>query len=195
VRRAALAVLTAAIAVAACGLPEDDRPRAISAEDAPIALGTSTTVSAPATGTRAIDVWLIDAEGRLRPVERAIESPATVQLALEALLAAPNEEEDALLDTAIPEGSGLVSSVGDVRYVETDTLLQAAEIIRGSECFVGNQSCLYALAEGMKHRALLEVWPGNPNCLFERDNVFHGWDRQTTMRALGTISGGLLSRQ
>jgi len=113
VRRAALAVLTAAVAVAACGLPEDDRPRAISAEDAPIALGTSTTVSAPATGTRAIDVWLIDAEGRLRPVERAIESPATVQLALEALLAAPNEQEDALLDTAIPEGSGLVSSVGD----------------------------------------------------------------------------------
>ena len=80
-----------------------------------------------------------------------------------------------------------VSAVGDVPYVETGTLLQAAEIIRGSECFVGNQSCLYAIAEGMKHRALLEVWPGNPNCLFERDNVFHGWDRQTTLEALSTI--------
>jgi hypothetical protein len=83
-----------------------------------------------------------------------------------------------------------VSSVGDVPYVETGSLLQAAEIIRGSECFVGNQSCLYALAEGMKHRALLEVWPGNPNCLFERDHVFHGWDRQTTIAALRTIAPG-----
>jgi hypothetical protein len=102
---------------------------------------------------------------------------------------------DAVFLGSREEHQRFVSSVGDVRYVETDTLLQAAEIIRGSECFVGNQSCLYALAEGMKHRALLEVWPGNPNCLFERDNVFHGWDRPTTLEALWTISGGLLSKR
>lgn len=88
-----------------------------------------------------------------------------------------------------------VASVGDVRYVATDTLLQAAEIIRGSEWFVGNQSCLYALAEGMKHNAVLEVWEGNPNCLFERDNVFHGRDRQTTLEALASIVGGSPSRR
>lgn len=92
------------------------------------------------------------------------------------------------------EHQQFVSSVGDVRYVETGNLLQAAEIIRGSEWFVGNQSCLYAVAEGMKHNALLEVWEGNPNCLFERDNVFHGWDRETTLAALAAIGGGASSR-
>ena len=106
-------LVAAAVTFAACGLPEDDRPRAISAEDAPIALGTSTTVNEPATGTRAIDVWLIDAEGSLRPVERSIESPATVQLALEALLAAPNEQEDALLDTFIPDGTALTTAMAE----------------------------------------------------------------------------------
>ena len=100
---------------------------------------------------------------------------------------------DAVFLGSREEHQQFVSSVGDVPYVETDTLLQAAEIIRGSECFVGNQSCLYAVAEGMKHSALLEVWAENPNCLFERDNVFHGWDRQTTLEALSTICGGLLS--
>src|SRR5262249_29705567 len=52
---------------------------------------------------------------------------------------------DAVFLGSRDEHQQFVSSVGDVRHVETDTLLQAAEIIRGSECFVGNQSCLYAL--------------------------------------------------
>jgi spore germination protein GerM len=42
-------------------------------------------------------------------VERAVES-ATVQAALEALLAAPNESEDARFDTAIPAGTTVIAS-------------------------------------------------------------------------------------
>jgi|SRR5215813_782244 len=80
-----------------------------------------------------------------------------------------------------------IRTVGHVPYVETENLRQAAEIIRGSECFIGNQSCLYAIVEGMKHHALLEVWPGNPNCLFQRENVHHGYDQQTCHNALQAI--------
>lgn len=80
-----------------------------------------------------------------------------------------------------------ISTVGHVPYVETDNLMEAARFIRGSDCFIGNQSCLYAIVEGMKHSALLEVWPGNPNCLFYRENAFHGHDHQTCRSAIEAI--------
>jgi spore germination protein GerM len=115
-RRRLLLLLLVPIAVGGCGLPDDSRPRPIAAEDAPLALGSTTTTSAPATGTTGIEVWLVDSEGNLRAVERAVES-ATAQAAVEALLAAPNESEDARFDTAIPAGSTVVAS--DERPVVT----------------------------------------------------------------------------
>lgn len=67
------------------------------------------------------------------------------------------------------------SSFGDVPYVMTDNLDDAAQVIAGCRLFVGNQSCCYAIAEGMKKPAILEVWPAGPNCLFYRNHVIHGW--------------------
>jgi spore germination protein GerM len=97
------------LAAGACGLPDDSQPRPIAAEDAPLALGSTTTTSEPATGTTGIEVWLVDSEGNLRAVERAVES-ATVQAALEALLAAPNESEDERLDNFIPTGASMLAN-------------------------------------------------------------------------------------
>jgi Sporulation and spore germination len=110
--RGAVALIVAAGA-AGCGVPDDSQPRAISAADAPIDLGVTTTTSTPATGTDALEVWLIDGEGRLRPVDRSVPSPASVQAAVETLLAAPNEDEDTLYDTAIPEGTTLPATIGE----------------------------------------------------------------------------------
>lgn len=64
---------------------------------------------------------------------------------------------------------------GSIPYVKTADLHHAARVIAGSRLFVGNQSCCYAIAEGMKHPAILEVWPHGPNCLFYRPTVIHGW--------------------
>jgi spore germination protein GerM len=115
VRRLLLTVLL--VTAGACGLPDDSRPRPIAAEDAPLALGSTTTTSAPATGTTGIEVWLVDNnDGNLRAVDRAVES-ATVQAALEALVASPNESEDARFDTAIPAGTTMLAS--DERPVVT----------------------------------------------------------------------------
>lgn len=65
---------------------------------------------------------------------------------------------------------------GQVPRIETASLLALAQVIAGAELFIGNQSCPYAIAEGMKKRAVLEVCRWLPNCLFDRADVIHGWD-------------------
>ncbi len=59
-------------------------------------------------------------------------------------------------------------SVGPVPLLLTSSLLDLARVIAGSRLFVGNQSCPAAIAEGLKHALILEVYPPLPNCCFER---------------------------
>lgn len=59
-------------------------------------------------------------------------------------------------------------SVGPVPWIATADFLDLARVIAGSELFVGNQSCPSALAEGLKHTMILEVYPPLPNCGFAR---------------------------
>ncbi len=63
---------------------------------------------------------------------------------------------------------------GKIAYHHTESLFELAKIIAGSKLFIGNQSCPYALAEGLKVNAILEDYPAIPNCYFERKNVTHG---------------------
>lgn len=85
------------------------------------------------------------------------------------------------------EHQKFMTTHGPIEYHETPTLLDAAKVIKGSKCFIGNQSCMYAIAEGMKHNALLEPWPFNPNCLFKRPGVMVGFDYNQTITALNKI--------
>lgn len=64
----------------------------------------------------------------------------------------------------------------DVPWFPTSDLLIAARAIAGCKLFVGGQSCLYPIAEGLKKDAILEVWPRLPTNLFFRRGVIHGWD-------------------
>lgn len=78
-------------------------------------------------------------------------------------------------------GSGIehqqfCNQFGHVPWIETSSLLALAQVIAGAELFIGNQSCPYAIAEGMKKRAVLEVCRWLPNCLFHRADCAHGWD-------------------
>lgn len=57
----------------------------------------------------------------------------------------------------------------------TANFLEAAQVIAGAELFIGNQSCCYAIAEGLKKPAVLEVFLPMPNCLYSRPNVWHGF--------------------
>jgi hypothetical protein len=56
-------------------------------------------------------------------------------------------------------------------WMPTDDLLEVARIIRGSDLFIGNQSCCYAIAEAMKHNTIQETDVRCPDCMFERKNA------------------------
>ena len=63
-----------------------------------------------------------------------------------------------------------------IPHYETPDLLEAARIIAGARCFIGNASCLFAIAEGLKQNAVLEVWTVKPNHILDRENLLLGWD-------------------
>jgi hypothetical protein len=71
-------------------------------------------------------------------------------------------------------------SVGPVPRIATANLLELARVIAGSQLFVGNQSCPAAVAEGLKHTLVLEVYPPLPNCCFERAGRINAWDDHFT---------------
>lgn len=85
------------------------------------------------------------------------------------------------------EYTDFVNNFGPLPFLETPDLFDAARIIKGSEWFFGNQSCLNAIAEAMKHNSVQEVWMRNPNCLFGRPNVRHGVNFETTKKAIEEI--------
>lgn len=74
------------------------------------------------------------------------------------------------------EHENFCATCGAVPHIKTANLLEAAQAIAGCELFVGNQNACHAIAEAMKKRIVLEVWPQGPNCLSFRDGVLHGWD-------------------
>lgn len=76
-------------------------------------------------------------------------------------------------------------SFGKVPHLPTDDLYTAARLLVGCKAVVCNQSCLYAICEGLKlSPVLLEVCPSSPDCLFYRDGVVHGWDYRIELPVL-----------
>jgi hypothetical protein len=74
------------------------------------------------------------------------------------------------------EHTTFVSRYGNVPYVQTDDLLQAARIIAGSRLFISNQGCLHSIAEGLKCNTILAVCPHCPTCIFNRMGAVHAWN-------------------
>ncbi len=60
---------------------------------------------------------------------------------------------------------------GYVDFRPTSNLLEVAALIAGSDLFIGNQSCAYAVAEGLKHRTIQETSLTHPDCIFKRPNA------------------------
>ena len=53
----------------------------------------------------------------------------------------------------------------DIIHYRTRDLLEMAQIIKGGDLFIGNQSVGFALAEGMKHPRILERYSFKDNCI------------------------------
>lgn len=52
----------------------------------------------------------------------------------------------------------------EIPYCKIESALEFAELIKGSKLFIGNQSIGFALAEGLKHPRILEVYYWRNNC-------------------------------
>lgn len=72
---------------------------------------------------------------------------------------------------------------GRVPYYRTSTLLEVANVIAGSELFIGNQSACRAIAEGMKHPVAVEEGLP-PDTHFIRPNAWYGTDEKFWCPAL-----------
>ncbi len=86
------------------------------------------------------------------------------------------------------EHRAFVQEVGPVPYVQTPNLLRAAELIAGSTLLVGNQTCLLAIAEGLKHPLIQEVHDFTPNCVVYRTGCYPVWHRNQIPGVLDDIA-------
>lgn len=68
------------------------------------------------------------------------------------------------------------ATCGIVPHVQTADLYDAARVIAGCDLFVGNQSCPFWLAEGMKKSLVLEVWMEGQNSNVFRPGAVQGYD-------------------
>lgn len=60
--------------------------------------------------------------------------------------------------------------VGHIRHYRVRNFLEMAEIINGSDLFIGNQSSPMAIAVGLGKAFIQEVCRLCPNCMFQREN-------------------------
>lgn len=69
------------------------------------------------------------------------------------------------------------SQFGYVERVQTTDLYDVAQVISGAAVFVGNQSCPFAIAEGLKKPCVQESWDHDPNCMFDRPDALYQVDQ------------------
>lgn len=77
-----------------------------------------------------------------------------------------------------------------ISYRPTTDYLEAARLIKGCQMFIGNQSCLAAIAVGMGHDMIMEVSTSTPDCIFNRSNIQYVTSGEVSMdgMALGQVT-------
>jgi hypothetical protein len=79
--------------------------------------------------------------------------------------------KDAIFVGLKGEHTAFCCKFGNVPYYETTNLLEAARVIAGAELINCSQSCIRAIAEGLKARVVVEQWTHCPNTHFEREGA------------------------
>lgn len=69
------------------------------------------------------------------------------------------------------EHAEFCSHWGMVEWAPVNDLLEMAQLIAGSELFIGNQSSPMAVAEGLKHRTIQETSTDPADCIYFRENA------------------------
>ena len=115
------AVVTGALVAAGCGLPNDDGPQAVAADEIPFGLLSPSSSEPSGQGSTSgpeVDLYFVEGD-RLSPVPRQVTDaePTTI---LESLLAGKTAEDPAAVETLIPSETALngVSRDGDTLTVD-----------------------------------------------------------------------------
>jgi hypothetical protein len=83
------------------------------------------------------------------------------------------------------EHKAFTSEFGYVGRLRCKDMLAVASAIAGCDTFIGAQSSPYAICEGLKHKAVLEVCPTALDCTFFRDDLVHYVCGELSFTALG----------
>ena len=130
------------VAVVACGVPSDGAPRVIPQGDVPFDLLAEPTTSPPTTQFQAevlVPVYMIGS-GRLVPVIRKVQPPASLLRIVQALLGGPTPDEAASgLRTAISGQTNLLS----IRVQESIATID----LSGGFAGIGGREQIFALAQ------------------------------------------------
>jgi hypothetical protein len=113
VRGAAVAGLVAVLLLPGCGVPQDDRPRALEPQEVPFASPTDSPVAEP-VGDRQVALYFVR-EDSVVLSSRTVEDPRTPEQVLELLFAGPSPDERAAgLSSLLPS----TVTVEDVEIVD-----------------------------------------------------------------------------
>ena len=167
-RRRTLLVLLGLVTIAsACGVPSDDQPREIAAQNVPFSLlaptaeATSTTVPA-ANAMAHVTIYLADAEGNLVSVQRDVSAPGTVRKALVALLGGPTPDEADRLHTAITSATKLLDLDGPANGLVTIDLSRQVLDITGKQQIIALAQVVYTATSRRNVERVLFRVDGKP---------------------------------
>ncbi len=142
-RRAVLVVAVAALALAACGVPTDGSPHAVSNDDLPDSLrpGQATTTTSVEVQQEIVSIYLIRGNKLVRALDTVAE-PAELLAVLDLLQRGPTEAQAQAGDRSALTGLDLIRQVGtsgstvtidlDPAFVDTpstDQILALAQLV------------------------------------------------------------------
>ena len=162
--RAALAVagtllaVTAALAMAGCGVPLDSAPRPITQTTIAPTDATPTTIAS--TGAPEVSVYFLNGD-RLQRIGYPVEGDPTIRQALDFVLAAPPESSDEDLHTSVPPGTELrsVEVTGGVATVDLTSAINDVSGPAQKEAFAQIVFTALAFDEVQSVRFLIDGEP------------------------------------
>ena len=136
-----LLLVLVVLLMTACGVPQEEQPRALQRDDAPFRIFDN-QVAPPPQGVLEAELWFLRGE-QLVPLERPLELPGSPQQVLEQLLGGPTEEELGqgvssalpdtleLLDLTVSEGVAIVTLADFGEQVQVPAYAQIVATLDG----------------------------------------------------------------
>jgi spore germination protein GerM len=172
VKRLLPALLFLFVLVLACGVPEDDTPQELSADDVPFGLLTtapSTTTTTP--GGLQAQLYFVNADGELVPQYRDIEDLAA-ETVIETLLATDATGLPAGLSSNIPPDTTLLDSFIEDEVLTVDLSPQFTSI-EGDRFNAAAAQIVFTATEGGDVEAVSFRVEGEPITVGDDEGVAH----------------------